>query len=499
MPRLAVALLALAVAAASAAAQPLPAVPTPAENPLTEEKRILGKILFWDEQLSSDNTVACGTCHQPRFGGSDPRSAVNPGADGALGTRDDVRGSPGIARLDPQGNRLDHPVFGHGSQATTRAAPSAFGGLWAEAQFWDGRAGPAFADPLTGETLIAEGGALEAQALEPLLNPVEMAREGRDWAEVAGKLEAADPLALADELPADIAARLGRDAAERPSYPALFAAAFGDAAITPQRIAFAIASYERTLVADQTLWDVAEAGGTPLSTAAQVGFVMFKQQRCDACHTPPLFTNNEYFNIGLRPATDDAGRQSVSGAAEHAGDMKVPSLRNVGLRPRLMHTGEMPTLREVLLLYASSRFARDSLPGGGEYRLSQGFIRDGYLEAFLREALTDPRVAAEAFPFDRPRLRSERAPDDARPPRRPSRLRAEPFGEGGVRLTWRAARDDTGVADYVIRRDGAVIGYATRTELVDPDGAEGARYAVTARDAPGNESDAVEVEMRPRG
>ena len=68
-------------------------------------------------------------------------------------------------------------------------------------------------------------------------------------------------------------------------------------------------------------------------------------QSCDACHTPPLFTNNEYFNIGLRPATDDAGRQSVSGAAEHAGDVKVPSLRNVGLRPRLMHTGEMPTLR----------------------------------------------------------------------------------------------------------------------------------------------------------
>lgn len=35
--------------------------PESAENPITEEKRILGKILFWDEQLSSDDTVACGT------------------------------------------------------------------------------------------------------------------------------------------------------------------------------------------------------------------------------------------------------------------------------------------------------------------------------------------------------------------------------------------------------------------------------------------------------
>ena len=36
----------------------------PSSNPITEEKRILGKLLFWEEQLSSDNTMACGTCHQ---------------------------------------------------------------------------------------------------------------------------------------------------------------------------------------------------------------------------------------------------------------------------------------------------------------------------------------------------------------------------------------------------------------------------------------------------
>ena len=41
----------------------LPPVPVPPENPITEAKRVLGKILFWDEQLSSDNTMACGTCH----------------------------------------------------------------------------------------------------------------------------------------------------------------------------------------------------------------------------------------------------------------------------------------------------------------------------------------------------------------------------------------------------------------------------------------------------
>ena len=46
-----------------AQAQGLPPVQVPSENPITEEMRALGKILFWDEQLSGDDTVSCGTCH----------------------------------------------------------------------------------------------------------------------------------------------------------------------------------------------------------------------------------------------------------------------------------------------------------------------------------------------------------------------------------------------------------------------------------------------------
>ncbi|MEL6908320.1 MAG: cytochrome c peroxidase, partial [Planctomycetota bacterium] len=66
--------LALLPLASPAAAQgPLQAPPAPAANPTTPEKAVLGKILFWDEQLSSDGTIACGTCHIPGVGGGDPR------------------------------------------------------------------------------------------------------------------------------------------------------------------------------------------------------------------------------------------------------------------------------------------------------------------------------------------------------------------------------------------------------------------------------------------
>ena len=54
-PLLVLTLLAAGLAGLPAHAQitPLPSVPEPAENPLTAEKAVLGKILFWDQQLST--------------------------------------------------------------------------------------------------------------------------------------------------------------------------------------------------------------------------------------------------------------------------------------------------------------------------------------------------------------------------------------------------------------------------------------------------------------
>jgi hypothetical protein len=54
---------------------PLQPPVAPTGNPVTAAKAYLGKTLFWDEQLSSTKTVACGTCHRPAEGGSDPRTS----------------------------------------------------------------------------------------------------------------------------------------------------------------------------------------------------------------------------------------------------------------------------------------------------------------------------------------------------------------------------------------------------------------------------------------
>lgn len=393
--------------AANALAQGLPPVPFPPQNPLTEPKRVLGKILFWEEQLSSDNTVSCGTCHRPGSAGVDPRLGRHPGLDAALNTADDVLGSFGVIRQDENGDYEKDVLFGLQPQVTRRVTPAAIMAMYQPTTFWDGRAGPSFTDPQTGQVLIPTGGALEAQALAPIASDVEKAHEAITWTEVLDKLTNARPMTLATNLPADVAAAL----ADHPTYPDLFAAAFGDGAITAARIAFAIATYERTLLPNQTPWDSFIAGNPNAMTPGQVqGWNFFQNSPCAACHTPPQFTNNTFRNIGLRPIAEDNGRQGVTNNPADRGRFKVPTLRNVGLKNRFMHTGQLADLNAVINFYGNGAA---QFPDNRDPIMPVGVppqVRPALID-FLSNGLRDPRVAAQTFPFDRPTLHSERPPN----------------------------------------------------------------------------------------
>jgi cytochrome c peroxidase len=385
---------------------PLPPVPVPPQNPITEPKRLLGKILFWDEQLSSDNSIACGTCHINAQAGSDPRFGRHPGLDTVFNTPDDVIGSPGVVRADDDGNAIVDPLFGLSTQVTPRSAQIVVGSQWSPLLFWDGRASSTFINPENGNVSIPNGGALESQAVGPILSDVEMAHENRDWPQVIAKLTTARPLALAVNLPPDLAAGLSG----KPSYPDLFAAAFGDAAITAERIAFAIATYERTLVPNQTPWDRFIANVPGAMTPNQVaGWNFFRGSQCSACHVPPMFTGNGFRNIGLRPIAEDIGRQAVTGNAADRGRFKVPSLRNTGLKAGYMHNGQLESIDEVLDFYQGIN-GQVQFPNNQDPLIAQINIPPQVrpqLVDFLVNGLTDPRVANEEFPFDRPTLHSE--------------------------------------------------------------------------------------------
>ena len=84
----------------------LPPIPWPADNPYTPEKAELGRLLYFDKRLSSNETVSCASCHDPRLTYGD-RKKVSIG------------------------------IFGH---AGTRHAPTVINSAYSKFQFWDGRA-----------------------------------------------------------------------------------------------------------------------------------------------------------------------------------------------------------------------------------------------------------------------------------------------------------------------------------------------------------------------
>ena len=50
---------------------PLPSMPVPADNPISDAKVALGKLLFFDDRLSGDVGTSCASCHDPRLGWGD--------------------------------------------------------------------------------------------------------------------------------------------------------------------------------------------------------------------------------------------------------------------------------------------------------------------------------------------------------------------------------------------------------------------------------------------
>ncbi|MBL8747526.1 MAG: hypothetical protein JNK78_00090 [Planctomycetes bacterium] len=473
---------AFACLAASLSAQALPPQPVPPQNPITPEKAILGKLLFWEEQMSSNNRMACGTCHSFAAGGGDQRRAVFPGLDGVTPSPDDSFGSPGIVRSDANNDYLPDAEFGLQAQVTRRASPSMLTAAWFPEVFWDGRARGQFVDPDTGAVLIPTGGALENQALAPILAGDEMAHDARTFAGATSKLVTARPMAVATNLPPDMASAI----AGGTTYPDLFNAAFGTPTITAARIAFAIATYQRTLVPNQTPYDLFVAGNPTALTPAQVnGLNVFTgPARCNLCHTPGLFSDTQFRNLGLRPIAQDNGRQGTTGLLVDRGKFKVPSLRNAGLRGTFMHNGQFTTIAQVFGFYLGGGGPnldnKDPLlvPLNGPPPQGVPPPAAADLQNFIINGLTDPRVAAGAFPFDRPTLASERIPpqgflyglpSSGTGGRVPSILAQVPANVGNVDFKVGIGNARGGAATiFVLGLQPASILYSGVTLLVDP-------------------------------
>ena len=193
-----------------------------------------------------------------------------------------------------------------------RHTPTLINRAWGKSQFWDGRAAT-----------------LESQVVVPMTNPDEM---GMTADQVVERLQ------------------------NIKDYAPLFAAAFGDPAITFDRIAKAIASFERTIVSGDSAYDRYVAGDKSALTKQQKAGLNFFNGKgeCAECHSGPNFTNEKFANlgVGITQADPDPGLEAITKKRGDFGKFKVPTLRDLAHRGPYMHDGRSKTLDEVLDLYA---------------------------------------------------------------------------------------------------------------------------------------------------
>lgn len=216
--------------------------------------------------------------------------------------------------------------FGVNHQVGGRNAPPVFNTTFFPQQFWDGRAA-----------------SLEEQAKGPLVNPVEMAMPSHDY----------------------VVAKLQGIAGYREAFPEVFG---GE--ITIDRIAMAIATFERTILSGNSRYDryVRDKDAGALSDAEIRGMELagagrrlggrfdpatFGKARCNNCHTPPTFSDGLYHNLGVGWDRNhpDLGRYLVTGEAKDLGAFKTPSLRSLPRTAPYFHDGSARTLEEVVALY----------------------------------------------------------------------------------------------------------------------------------------------------
>jgi cytochrome c peroxidase len=289
------------------------AVFVPEDNPLTRAKVELGRQLYFDKRLSADATVSCADCHHPATGfGANTQFGV--GIKGQMGNRN---------------------------------SPVSFNRILSKAQFWDGRAGT-----------------LEAQAVGPIANPIEMGNTH----EAAVKF---------------ISMNAG--------YRAEFEKVFGRAPNIDD-VGRAIAAFERTIVTGPSAYDLYEpvrqmlaafpeelsdleslkkddpqlyakftqakaaSDKMPMSDSAKRGRDLFfsSKSNCTACHVGVNFTDELYHNlgVGMDSKTPDLGRYAQTKQEKDKGAFKTPTVRNIAQTAPYMHDGSQKTLEEVVEWYA---------------------------------------------------------------------------------------------------------------------------------------------------
>lgn len=334
----------------------------------------LGKQLFFAKNLGGESSVACVSCHHPMLGGADALSLPV--------------GVNAVNELD----QSSHDLLGNGRffagsssnlPIVPRNAPTVFNmALNDEAVFWDGRIERSNTDQiLTPDSVIDQQGRrqpdanlptgislADAQARFPVTSAAEMRGEfssGSDnqalRAILAGRFDNSDP---------------NFDS----TWPQYFEQAFRDQDVDFDKIALAIAEYERSMVFIDNPWrDYLLGDNDGLNEQQKQGAILFFTPTnqggagCSDCHNGPTLSDSQQHLVAfpqMGPGkgndsgageNDDFGRQNITGDEQDRHHFRTPTLLNIASSAPYGHAGTYQTLEEVVRHYVNPQGAVNDL------------------------------------------------------------------------------------------------------------------------------------------
>jgi cytochrome c peroxidase len=308
---------------------------TPGDNPTTNAGAALGRVLFYDKDLSLNSTVACASCHEQAKGFADPRTL-----------------SVGFAG----GNTRRHSMGLTDARFYQRGRA-----------FWDERAAT-----------------MEAQALMPIQDSVEMGMTLVDLeTRLAQKSYYSGLFNAAFGDPAINSERIGKAIAQ-------FVRSLVSITSRYDQGRAQVGNFNQPF---PNFTAQENQGKNLFLTAPQNGGA-----GCGGCHATEAFVNEQRgpLNNGLDADTSsDQGAFETFGTPNFLGAFKVPSLRNIGVRAPYMHDGRFTTLDQVVEHYNSGVQAHPNLdqrlrlPNGNPIRLNLSTAQKQAIVAFMN-TLTDP-------------------------------------------------------------------------------------------------------------
>ena len=303
--------------------------PVPGENPMTLARWEIGKKLYFDPILSSDNTVSCSTCHSPKAGFSDA-SKTSKGILGKLG------GMNAPTVMNSAFNRFQFwdgraATLEHQSQGPVGNNVEMFSGdpedAW-HAAIKRVRKSPAYAGLFEKEFGHPATRDAAAKAIATYERTVLIGNAIQDRAEAAARVRAEDEESTKfDPLPKDYEKVLKETVAAKNAH-ALTALGLDDPAKIPE--------FSKSLSNGRTLF--------------------FGKARCNSCHVGETYTDHTFHNLGVgakdgKLLAGQEGRFAAQpiGAKDPAmyGAFKTPPLRGLLASKPYMHDGTEKTLEEV--------------------------------------------------------------------------------------------------------------------------------------------------------